>query len=321
MNRRIREFLEYIELERGHSQLTIRNYDAYLQKFAAFAEEKGIKSVKEIDLEIIKKWRLELHRRGLGAKTLNYYMIAIRSFLKYLAKMDVQSLSAEKIELADTPEHEIEFLEKEEVMRILKATSGSDLMDLRNKAILEVLFSTGTRVSELVNLDIDQVNLERCEFSVLGKGGKRRVVFLSEEARDSLEKYLNKRADDDKAVFIRVLTVRKEDQEKETQRITARQVERIVKQAAIKAGIVKKVTPHTLRHSFATDILRGGADIRSVQRLLGHQNVATTQVYTHVTDDHLKEVHHRFHNKQAENSEDQKPEKQTPLNSEAAKQD
>jgi len=309
MERRIREFLEYIELERGHSQMTIRNYDAYLHKFSAFAENKGIKTVKEIDQEIIRKWRLELHRRNLGAKTLNYYMIAIRSFLKYLAKTDVKSLAAEKIELAGTPEREIEFLEKNEVERILKATSGNDVLELRNRAILEVLFSTGTRVSELVNLDIDQVNLERCEFSVLGKGGKRRIVFLSEKARDALEKYLDKREDDDVAVFIRVVTVRKEDQEKETGRLTTRQVERVVKEAAKKAGIIKKVTPHTLRHSFATDILRGGADLRSVQHLLGHANVTTTQVYTHVTDDHLKEVHQRFHNKKEEDETKSKKEK------------
>jgi site-specific recombinase XerD len=304
MDRRIREFLEYIELERGHSPLTIRNYDAYLQKFADFAEGKGVKSVKEIDLEIIKKWRLELHRKGLGNKTLNYYMIAIRSFLKYLAKTDVKSLAAEKIELADTPEREIEFLEKKEVGRILKTNPGNNLLELRNRAILEVLFSTGTRVSELVNLDIDQVNLERCEFSVLGKGGKRRVVFLSENARNALKKYLDKRENKDPAVFIRVVTVRKEDQEKDTQRLTTRQVERIVKDASKRAGIVKKVTPHTLRHSFATDILRGGADIRSVQHLLGHQNVTTTQVYTHVTDEHLKETHTRFHNKKEEEKSD-----------------
>lgn len=309
MDKYIREFLEYIELERGHSQLTIRNYDAYLHKFADFAKEKGVKTVSEINLEIIKKWRLELHRRNLANKTLNYYMISIRSFLKYLSKTDVASLSAEKIELADTPEREIEFLEKKEVERMLKSFSGKDLMELRNRAILEVLFSTGTRVSELVNLDINQVNLERCEFSVLGKGGKRRIVFLSEEARDALQKYLNKREDKDEAVFIRVVTVRKEDQEKETQRLTTRQVERIVKEAASKAGIVKKVTPHTLRHSFATDILRGGADIRSVQHLLGHANVTTTQVYTHVTDDHLKEIHQKFHNKKEEESSESKSQK------------
>jgi len=305
----IRDFLEYIELERGHSQLTIRNYDAYLHKFADFAEEHGVKSVEDIDLEVIKKWRLALHRKNLNPKTLNYYMIAIRSFLKFLSKIDIKSLAPAKIELAETPEREIEFLEKKEVRRILKTNSADNLLELRNKAILEVLFSTGTRVSELVNLDRDQVSLERCEFSVLGKGGKRRVVFLSEDARDALKKYLNKREDKDQAVFIRVVTVRKEDQEKETQRLTTRQVERVVQAAAKAAGIVKKVTPHTLRHSFATDILRGGADLRSVQHLLGHKNVTTTQIYTHVTDEHLKEIHKKFHNKKDEEETTKKSDK------------
>ena len=297
MDKEIREFLEYIELERGHSQLTIRNYDAYLSKFANFAEENGVKDISKIDLEIIKKWRLTLHRRELSAKTLNYYMIAIRSFLKYLAKIDKKSLTPEKIELAETPEREISFLEKTEMDRILKVFCGNELMELRNRAIIEVLFSTGVRVSELANLDRDHINLERCEFSVLGKGGKIRIVFLSEGAHDALKRYFAKRHDEDNAVFIRVVTVRKEDQEKETQRITSRQIERIVKEAAKKAGVVKEVTPHILRHSFATDILRAGADIRSVQHMLGHSSITTTQTYTHVTDKHLKEVHQRFHNK------------------------
>lgn len=308
MDKDIREFLEYIELERGHSQLTIRNYNSYLTKFAAFAEDKGIKDASKIDLDLIKKWRLELHRKNLAAKTLNYYMIAIRSFLKYLSKVDKKSLAPEKIELADTPDREISFLEPNETERILKAYNGSDLMELRNRAILEVLFSTGVRVSELANLNIDQINIERGEFSVLGKGGKARVVFLSDGAKDALNKYLAKRQDKDSAVFIRVVTVRKEDQEKETQRITSRQIERIVKEAAKKAGVVKEVTPHTLRHSFATDILRAGADLRSVQHMLGHSSVTTTQVYTHVTDKHLREVHGKFHNKKEEKSKESKPE-------------
>lgn len=312
MDKYIREFLEYIELERGHSQLTIRNYDAYLNKFADFAKENGITNVSKIDLDLVKKWRLHLHRKNLANKTLNYYMISIRSFLKYLSKIDKKSLAPEKIELADTPEREISFLEKDEVDRILKAYNGSDLMDLRNRAILEVLFSTGVRVSELAGMDIDQINLDRCEFSVSGKGGKNRVVFLSDEARDALKKYLAKRQDKDSAVFIRVVTVRKEDQEKETQRLTSRQIERVVSGAAKKAGVVKQVTPHTLRHSFATDILRNGADLRSVQNMLGHTSVTTTQVYTHVTDKHLRETHQKFHNKKSE-AENQNEEK-TPNN-------
>ena len=305
MDKKIREFLEYIELERGHSQLTIRNYNSYLTKFAEFAEEEGVKNVSKIDLELIKKWRLALHRRNLSNKTLNYYMIAIRSFLKYLSKVDIKSLAPEKIELADTPDREIEFLEQEETERIMEAYNGSKPIDIRNRAIVETLFSTGLRVSELAGLDKDKINLKRNEFSVTGKGGKRRVVFLSDEASEYLKKYLDLRNDKDKALFVKNISkeeaLRETDDEpsknkKETEnRLTVRQIERIVKGAAKKAGVVKKVTPHILRHSFATDILRSGADLRAVQNLLGHSSVTTTQVYTHISDKHLKEVHTKFH--------------------------
>ena len=301
----IREFLEYIELERGHSQLTIRNYDAYLSKFADFAAEGGVKSVDKIDLEIIKKWRLALHRRELANKTLNYYMIAIRSFLKYLSKMDIESLAPEKIELADTPERKINFLEEEELGRLFKAFDGSSKNDLRNHAILELLFSTGLRVSELTSLNRDNINLEHGEFSIIGKGGKTRVVFMSDSAKDALQNYLAKRHDQDEALFIkspvagRRSPVETTNDKRQTTdcRLTPRQMERIVGEAGKRAGIVKKVTPHTLRHSFATDMLRSGADLRSVQSLLGHVNVTTTQVYTHVTDKHLREIHEKYHNK------------------------
>jgi len=309
MEKQIREFLEYIELERGHSALTIRNYDAYLSKFADFAAESGVKEVDKIDLELIKKWRLALHRRELANKTLNYYMIAIRSFLKYLSKIDVDSLAPEKIELADTPERQISFLEQEEVDRIFESCTGTEEIDLRNHAILELLFSTGLRVSELTNLNRDNVNLDRREFSVSGKGGKNRVVFMSDTAADTLDQYLAKRFDKDEALFTKVESKKEtlksvkekaEDTKEESRgRLTSRQIERIVQGAAKKAGIVKQVTPHTLRHSFATDMLRSGADIRSVQSLLGHANVATTQVYTHVTDKHLREIHQKYHNRKA----------------------
>ena len=311
MNKRIRDFLEYLELERGHSQLTIRNYSAYLEKFAEFAEENGITSVSKIDLEIIKKWRLVLHRRNLSNKTLNYYMIAIRSFLKYLSKIDQKSLVPEKIELADTPDREIQFLEKEEVARILEAFSGSGVLDLRNRAILETLFTTGLRVSELVGLNRDEINLERNEFAITGKGGKRRLVFMSDSASLYLQKYLDKRLDLDKAVFAKLKIKDKKSKDSKEKgekkgyedlggRLTTRQVERIVKEAAKKAGVVKKVTPHVMRHSFATDILRSGADLRSVQNLLGHSSVTSTQAYTHVTDKHLKEIHKKYHHRQEE---------------------
>lgn len=298
MDTKVREFLEYIELERGHSALTIRNYDAYLGKFCQFAEENGVKSLDKIDLEIIRKWRLELHRRGLGTKTLNYYMIALRSFLKYLSKMDIESLAPEKIELADTPERQINFLEEDELKRLLEAFKGKDSLEIRNKAILETLFSTGLRVGELVSLDKAQVNVKRGEISVSGKGGKRRVVFISDDAKTWLDNYLETRHDQEKALFIKVQDITKKMRDdKESGRLTTRQMERIVQEAAKRAGIVKKVTPHVLRHSFATDLLRGGADLRSVQSMLGHSSVTTTQIYTHVTDKHLREVHKKFHGK------------------------
>ena len=315
MDKQIREFLEYIELERGHSQLTIRNYESYLTKFAEFAEGQGIKDVSKIDLELIKKWRLALHRRKLSIKTLNYYMIALRSFLKYLSKTDVESLVPEKIELADTPDREIKFLEEEELKRLLETNTGKNDKELRDRAILEVLFSTGVRVSELVALNRDQINLERGEFSVLGKGGKARVVFLSDSAVEWLDKYLRTRFDQAEPLFVSLkLKVKsekkindakeenkKEKPKKEESRLTTRQVQRIVQDAAKKAGLVKQVTPHVLRHSYATDLLRAGADLRSVQSLLGHSSVTTTQVYTHITDKHLREIHRKYHSKKREN--------------------
>jgi len=309
MDKQIREFLEYIELERGHSQLTIRNYESYLTKFAEFAEKSSVKDVSKIDLDLIKKWRLALHRRKLSIKTLNYYMIALRSFLKYLSKTDVESLVPEKIELADTPDREIKFLEKEELKRLLETNTGKNDKELRDRAILEVLFSTGVRVSELVALNRDQINLERGEFSVLGKGGKARVVFLSDSAVEWLDKYFKTRFDEDEAAFVKIKNAKlkmengesKPETKKSGGRLTARQVQRIVQDAAKKAGLVKQVTPHVLRHSYATDLLRAGADLRSVQSLLGHSSVTTTQVYTHITDKHLREIHRKYHSKKREN--------------------
>jgi site-specific recombinase XerD len=213
MDKEIREFLEYIELERGHSLLTVRNYLAYLTKFAEFAQKNGVKSVDGITLELVRKWRLELHHKmtGTGAgkpisnKTINYYMIALRSFLKHLAKTDIKSLASEKIELADTPDRVISFLEPDELERILKVFTGSDELEMRNRAIMETLFSTGLRVSELVGLDRDKINLDRGEFSIIGKGGKGRIVFISPDAKEWLSKYLKTRIDSDKAVFTKSL--------------------------------------------------------------------------------------------------------------------
>ncbi|PIT97156.1 hypothetical protein COT77_02970 [Candidatus Berkelbacteria bacterium CG10_big_fil_rev_8_21_14_0_10_41_12] len=267
-------------------------------------------------------------------------MIALRSFLKYLAKRDVKTMAAEKIELADTPDRNISFLEADEVERLLESYNGKTPISLRNRAILEVLFSTGIRVSELTEMDRDEINLGRGEFSVIGKGGKARLVFLSKEALGWLEKYLNHRHDSDKAIFVKeyasirqkralenaqlnknrevgeernsrfkaressqtdagekISKIKDQEMQEGGKRLTTRQIERVVTRAAKLAGLVKKVTPHTLRHSFATDLLIGGADLRAVQSLLGHVSVTTTQVYTHVTNQHLKEVHEKFHGK------------------------
>lgn len=278
----IREFLEYCEIERGHSQLTIRNYDHYLSRFLEFAEKAGVATPEKIDLELVRQWRLELNRlERMSRATQNYHLIALRSFLKYLAKRDIQTLAAEKIELADTPERQVTFLDENELERLLAAPDLRKPTGARDKAILEVLFSTGLRVSELANLKRTEINLDSGEFAVRGKGGKVRVVFLSDAAKQWLERYLKSRQDDTPTVFP----------------ITVRQIQRVVDGHARKAGIVKKVHPHTLRHSMATDLLQGGADLRSVQSLLGHASVTTTQIYTHVTNVQLKEVHKAFHGK------------------------
>lgn len=274
-------FLQATELEKGQAKKTVVNYAHWLSRFVDFAEEKGVTRPQKIDLDLVQDFRLHLKRLDppLAEATQNYHLIALRSFLKHLAKNDVKSLAPEKIELGKPPEREVSFLDGDEVRRLLQEAKVDDNVGLRNRAILEVLFSTGTRVSELVSLNRDDVNLERGEFSVLGKGGKRRVVFLSEEAKKWLKEYLKTRKDKDKAIFM----------------LTPRQVERIVQKAAKKAGIVKKVTPHTLRHSYATDLIQGGADLRSVQALLGHASVTTTQIYTHVTNPQLREIHRKFH--------------------------
>ena len=278
----IREFLEYCEIERGHSQLTIRNYDHYLSRFLEFGQKAGVDAAEKIDLELVRQWRLELNRlEKMSRATQNYHLIALRSFLKYLAKRDIQTLAAEKIELADTPDRQVTFLDENEIERLLAAPDLRKPTGARDKAILEVLFSTGLRVSELANLKRTEINLDSGEFAVRGKGGKVRVVFLSDVAKQWLDRYLKARGDDDQKVFP----------------ITVRQIQRIVDTHARKAGIVKKVHPHTLRHSMATDLLQGGADLRSVQSLLGHASVTTTQIYTHVTNVQLKEVHKAFHGK------------------------
>ena len=244
----------------------------------------------------MRNYRLHLNRVTPPLKKITqaYHLIALRNFLKYLAKRDVKTLTADKIELGKAGDRQIDFLENEEVERLLGSANGNSIKALRDRAILEILFSTGLRVSELCSLNRNSVNIKRGEFSVRGKGDKIRVVFLSESAQKAVANYLDKRKDVDEALFTRATSDKKQATSKDL-RLTPRSIQRMVKHYAAKAGIVKNIHPHTLRHSFATDLLRNGADLRSVQELLGHANVTTTQIYTHITNTGLKEVHKAFH--------------------------
>lgn len=295
------DFLEYLEVDQNRSQKTIANYDHYLTRLIDFA---GDIKVSDIDDELVRKWRLWLNRLGtntsdeLQKSTLNYHLIALRSFLKYCAKRDIPSLSPNRIELARTRRKQVTFLNPEELERLFKEPDIETAQGLRDRAILELLFSSGLRVSELVGLDRDHINLKRREFMVRGKGQKDRPIFISESAADWIQQYLSKRTDTTRPLFIRYSGNKKVDQTGNFTRLTARSVQRMVARYALLAGITKHVSPHTLRHSYATDLLMNGADLRSVQALLGHSNVATTQIYTHVTDPHLKAVHQKFHRQQ-----------------------
>lgn len=293
------QFIEYIEIEKGRSPLTSRNYAHYLD---TFFKEMDIKSISDITENKIREFRLRLNRKpGTKVKgqagatmkkvTQNYYMIALRSFLKYLRKRSIDALSPDTIELAKVGARDLDLISLDELNRLLRAADGTDLKAYRDRAILELFFSTGLRLSELCSLNRD-LDLSRDEFSIRGKGDKVRVVFLSEDAKKYIKKYLAARKDMEEPMFINVAK-----NSTDQVRLTPRSIERIVKQYAIKAGISKKVTPHVLRHAYATDLLSNGADIRSVQMMLGHANIATTQVYTHVTDKQLREVHKKFHSK------------------------
>lgn len=298
LNKLLTEFLEYLEIERNRSNKTIENYQHYLQRFLTWSK---VTKPEDITLDLVRAYRMHLNRledaKGQGLKkiTQNYHIIAVRNFLKYLTKRDIKSLAAEKIEVGKNPSKDIEFLLPEELERLLASADAQDLKGLRDKAMLELLFSAGLRVSELTGLNRQQLNLDRQEFSVRGKGDKVRIVFISNTAKEALQKYLDKRTDIDDALFVRFS--RNKSIGEETKRLTQRSVQRIVKHYATKAGIVKDVHPHTLRHSFATDLLSNGADIRSVQTMLGHSSITTTQIYTHVTNQQLKEVHKKFHGK------------------------
>lgn len=343
----VNEFLEYCEIGKNQSRNTIVAYYRYLKKFLLFTATLGVNEPKDITLQTVNKYRLYLNRlendKGGTLKliTQNYHLIALRAFLKYLMKNDVNTLSPEKIELPKNPQRQVEFLGKEDLQRLFAATTQEkeELPRLRDTAILQTLFSTGLRVSEAAGLRRDSINLERREFTVRGKGSKLRLVFLSDEAAEDLKKYLAKRKDNGKALFVghsiigkvsdkpqktdqKSIAAQQKRMEKEIQSQSAdslspmqrggraregvqnipglspRQIQRIIKKYCRLAGIVKKVTPHTLRHSFATDLLQNGADIRSVQTLLGHSSITTTQIYTHVTNEGLREIHRKFHDKQ-----------------------
>lgn len=282
------QFLEYLEIEKGRSVKTVENYDRYLSRFFTHAKITSPGRITEV---LVREFRIHLNRAGLKHKTQNFYMIALRAFLKFLRKREIESLNPEKIELAKVGQRDLDLISSQELERLMKGPSGTKLSDLRDKAILELFFSTGLRVSELCNLNRD-LDLSRDEFSVRGKGEKVRVVFLSPEAKAAIKAYEAKRGDVDEALFIQM---GKNAKNTKDLRITPRSIERLVKRYAIKAGITRKVTPHVIRHSFATDLLENGADLRSVQAMLGHAHIATTQVYTHVTDKHLREVHKKFH--------------------------
>ncbi|HRY60139.1 MAG TPA: tyrosine-type recombinase/integrase [Patescibacteria group bacterium] len=322
LNDLLQQFLEHIEVEKGRSFKTQENYKHYLQRFIDFAAGFGVSDPAAIDQDLIHQYRLYLNRlkdknssETIMKVTQNYHIIALRAFLKYLAKIDVKTLSAEKVELAKQEQREVHFLTPEELDRIMMAPSlyeENPLKRKRDEAILQVLFSTGLRVSELTGLNRDQVDLTRGEFSVRGKGSKLRLVFLSNEAKEALQKYIERRKDKNKAVFVPLYKGKKQAEEQELKsenpsshkakkgkevRLTPRSVQRMISRYAKLAGIVKEVTPHTMRHSFATDLLMNGADIRSVQTMLGHSSITTTQIYTHVTNQQLKDVHKAFHSK------------------------
>ena len=247
---------------------------------------------------MVREFRIQLNRSAgvhgtMKKNTQNYHLIALRAFLKFLRKRDVESLNPERIELAKVGARDLDLISHDELNRLMQSPKGSSLQALRDKAILELLFSTGLRVSELCSLDRD-LDISRDEFSIRGKGEKVRVVFLSVQAKKAIKEYLDKRADLDEALFVQMGKAAKSAKDL---RLTPRSVERLVKQYSVRAGITRKVTPHVIRHSFATDLLENGADLRSVQALLGHSNIATTQIYTHITDKHLREVHKAFHGK------------------------
>jgi site-specific recombinase XerD len=298
----IDQFLEYLEIEKNCSKLTIRDYRHYLKIFEQwFTSTLPGKTIKDLDLTLVRKYRVFLANKTdskqltLQRVTQNYYIIALRSFLRFLIKNDFQTLEPSKIDLPKTESRSLKFLDKDQVDRMTMQCDTSKIDGLRDRAVLELLFSTGLRVSELVSLNRDKVNLERREFGVIGKGGKVRLVFVSDRAADWIKRYLDKREDFFKPLFIRYSGKEMPDNGGEKMRLTVRSIERLVKKYSRLARLPIEPTVHTLRHSFATDLLTNGADLRSVQEMLGHKNIATTQIYTHVTNPQLKNIHRNFH--------------------------
>jgi site-specific recombinase XerD len=300
----ITDYLDYLEIEKNRSRKTRENYERYLRRFtnwlcAATNKKEEQLTPQDITADMIRQYRLWLNRvivegseEGLKKNTQTYYIIALRNLLKYLSKRDVPVIAADKVELPKMPMREINLISSEELERLLDQPNTSTLKGLRDKAILETLFSTGLRVSELAGLKKDSINLKTGEFSVKGKGSKIRVVFLSDRAKIALANYMEKRHDLEEYLFV---STSFNQSKTSVKALTTRSIERLVKYYAASAGITKEVVPHTLRHAFATDLLQNGADLRSVQMMLGHSSITTTQIYTHLTDKELKETYRAFH--------------------------
>lgn len=293
------DYVEHLEVERGRSAKTAENYRHYLERLVEFA---GDTEVKDISAELVRKYRLWLNRytnangEPLSTITQGYHLIALRGFLAYCAKRDIPTLSPAKIELPKVTRKQVTFLTPEEVRAMLDATANTGgIAGLRDQAVIELLFSSGLRVSELAGLNRDHVNTKRREFSVRGKGQKDRAVFISQSAADTIERYLSAREDNLAPLFLNHSRNNQTSTSGDYRRLSPRSIQRMINKYARLAGITKHVTPHTMRHSYATDLLMNGADIRSVQAMLGHADISTTQVYTHVTDVHLKEVYEKFH--------------------------
>ena len=294
------QFLEHLEIEKNCSKLTIRDYRHYLEVFYTWFSPTN-KSIQDLDLPTVRKYRVYLaHKidvkgRGLKKVTQNYYVIALRSFLRFLIKNDIKTLEPSKIDLPKTESRSLKFLERDQIERLVTMPDTSKEEGIRDRTILELLFSTGLRLSELVKLNHSQINLERREFGVIGKGGKARVVFISDRAAEWIQRYLDARTDAFKPLFIRYSGRVEEDDDGEKMRLTGRSVERIVKKYVQMARLPVDATVHTLRHTFATDLLMNGADMRSVQEMLGHKNIGTTQIYTNITNTQMRDVHEAFH--------------------------